>query len=101
MGSGAIWLPQLHRHSRVEPGDPVMKTTIAIAMFVVLSSGSSVRAQSWEASGLLGFTPSASIDRQATELNDVDIRGDFTWGFQGARFFTPSWGAEVVWTRQA
>src|SRR5262249_44839428 len=35
------------------------------------------------------------------ELSDVDIRGDITWGFQGARFFTPSWGAEVIWTEQS
>jgi len=50
---------------------------------------------------LFGFTPSAAIDQRASELTDADIRGAFTWGLQGARFFTTSLGAEVLWTQQA
>jgi hypothetical protein len=59
------------------------------------------RAQSWEASALFGFTPSAGVDRRASELTDLDIGGGYTWGFQGARLFTLTWGAEVLWTQQA
>jgi len=77
-----------------------MRTAIAFAIVAVLLASSSAHAQSWEASGLFGFTPSASIDERASELSDVDIRGAFTWGLQGARFFTRSWGAEVLWTQQ-
>jgi hypothetical protein len=58
-------------------------------------------AQSWEASGLADYTPSVTLDRQAPELSDLDIRGGFTWGVQGGRLFTPHWGAEAVWMQQA
>lgn len=60
---------------------------------------STALAQSWEASGLFGFTPSTALDQRASELTDTDIRGDFTWGLQGARFFTASLGGEVVWAQ--
>jgi opacity protein-like surface antigen len=52
-------------------------------------------------SGLAAFTPSAALDRQAPELSELDIRGGFTWGVQGARLLTPHWGAEVLWTQQS
>lgn len=77
-----------------------MRIAFAFAAAATLFVDSPARAQSWEASGFVGFTPSATIDKRASELSDLDIRGGFTWGLQGARFFTPSWGAEVLWTRQ-
>ena len=79
----------------------MMRTPIAFAVVMILLAHSPARAQSWEASGLLGFTPSAAIDQRASDLSDADIRGGFTWGLQGARFFTTSLGAEVLWTQQA
>jgi len=78
-----------------------MRAAIAFAAVAVLIASSPARAQSWEASGLVGFTPSTTIDERASELSDADIRGGFTWVLQGARFFTPSLGAEVLWTQQA
>jgi outer membrane protein W len=78
-----------------------MRAAIAFAAVAVLIAPSQARAQSWEASGLFGFTPSATIDKRASELTDTDIRGAITWGLEGARFFTPSLGAEVLWTQQA
>jgi outer membrane protein W len=78
-----------------------MRTAIAFAAVAVLIAPWQARAQSWEASGLVGFTPSATIDKRASELTDADIRGAITWGVQGARFFTPSLGAEVLFTQEA
>ena len=78
-----------------------MRAPIACAVAIILLAAAPARAQSWEASGLFGFTPSAAIDQRASELSDADIRGAFTWGLQGARFFTTSLGAEVLWTQQA
>jgi hypothetical protein len=78
-----------------------MRPAIALLVCTLALGGSPALGQSWEASGLLGFTPSAPIDRQASELEDLDIRSAFTWGFQGARFFAPSWGVEVLWTQQS
>ena len=60
-----------------------------------------VQAQSWEVSGLLGYTPSAALDRRAPELTDLDISGGFTWGLQAARFFESRWGVEGLWTQQS
>ena len=49
-----------------------------------------------------GFTPGRRArSARAPELTDLRVRGGFTWGIQGARFFTPQWGAEVVFTQQA
>ena len=60
-----------------------------------------VQAQSWEASGLVGYTPSSALDRRAPELTQLDLRGGFTWGVQGAHFFTPRWGVEVLGMQQS
>ncbi len=72
---------------------------LAALLLLSISSGAAW-AQSWEASGFAGFTPSVGLE-PAPELTEVNIRGGFTWGVQGARFFTPRWGAEVVWMQQA
>ena len=77
-----------------------MRIAIAFGAAAILLADSPARAQSWEASGFAGLTPSATIDQRAFELSAVDVRSGFTWGVQGTRFFTPAWGAEVVWTQQ-
>lgn len=71
----------------------------ALALMLLMIAAGSAPAQSWEASGLAGFTPSVGLE-PAPELTEVNIRGGFTWGVQGGRFFTPRWGAEIVWTQQ-
>jgi opacity protein-like surface antigen len=75
-------------------------TTCASAL-ILLALSALAWAQSWEVSGLAAFTPSVSLDRQAPELSGLDIRGGFAWGVQGARLFSPHWGAEVLWTQQS
>src|SRR5262245_21990662 len=78
-----------------------MRTSTAFVVISLLLTASPARAQKWEASGIFAFTPASTVDRRAAELTDQDIRGAFTWGFQGARFLTPKLGAEVIWTQQA
>jgi opacity protein-like surface antigen len=73
---------------------------VASAILVVCPA-TLVRAQSWEASGLVGDTPSSALDRRAPRLSQLDLSGGFTWGVQGARFFTPHWGVEGLWTQQS
>lgn len=77
-----------------------LAVVVASALLVVCPT-TLVRAQSWEVSGLVGYTPSTGLDRRAPELNQLDISGGFTWGVQGARFFSPKWGAEVLWMKQS
>jgi opacity protein-like surface antigen len=74
---------------------------VVASAILVVCPATLVRAQSWEASGFVGYTPSSALDRRAPGLSQLDISGGFTWGLQGARFFTPQWGAEVLWMQQS
>ncbi len=76
------------------------RLTMVVPVLLTLASGSA-GAQSWEASGLFGFTPAAALDRKAPELTELDLDGGLTFGVQGAWFFTPRLGAEVLWTQQS
>ena len=51
--------------------------------------------------GLPASRRPSSLEQHALDLTDLRLRGGFTWGIQGARFFTPHWGAEIVFTQQA
>jgi outer membrane protein W len=73
----------------------------ALALLFVAMAVGPASAQSSEMSGLVGFTPSAGLDRQAPELDDLAIRSGMTWGTQFTHFFTPQWGVDVTWTQQA
>ena len=70
-------------------------------VLTILVSCAPASAQSWEASGLVAYTPSASLENRAPELSGLDVGGGFTYGLQAARLLTPRWGAEVLWTRQS
>lgn len=74
---------------------------VLVAAAILAISPATGRAQSWETSGLVGYTPSSALDRRAPELTELELSGGFTWGVQGARFFTPRWGAEVLWMQQS
>ena len=67
---------------------------------VLLAFAAQAWAQSWEVSGFAANTPSAGLDNQAQELSGLDISGGFTWGVQGARWVTPNWGVDALWTQQ-
>ena len=77
------------------------RVTLGAAALALLLSCTPTSAQSWEVSGLAGFTPSASVEHQAPELSGLDVGGGFTYGIQAGRLFTPRLGAEVLWTRQS
>jgi len=78
-----------------------MKGVAVCAAVFLLGLSESVSAQSWEMSGTAGRTQAASVDKQAPELSGLDVRGGFTFGIQFARFFTPKFGVEALWTEQA
>jgi len=88
------------RASRVMPLPGHLLVACVLAV-VLMALPAPARAQSWEVSGLAAHTPSVALDRQASELSGLDIRGGFTWGVQGARWFTQNWGAEALWTQQS
>ena len=76
------------------------RVTAIAAAIVLLALSAPASGQSWEASGILGYTPSVGLDRRAPELTELDIRGGFTWGLQVGHLFTPRWGAELLWMEQ-
>jgi outer membrane protein W len=71
-----------------------------VGVFGLLFACDRAQAQSWEASAFAGYTPAADIDRRATDLSQLDVRGSFSWGIQGSRMLTTHWGAEALWTQQ-
>ena len=74
----------------------------AVIAFALASIAVPASAQtSMELGGFGGYTPSVTLDEHAAVLTDLKLRGEFTWGIQGTRFFTPNWGAEIVFTQQA
>jgi outer membrane protein W len=75
--------------------------TLTAAVLLWVLAPPAAHAQSWEVSGFIGHTPSADLERQAPELDEVSIRGGFTWGAEAARLFTSQWAAEVLWAEQA
>ena len=76
------------------------RLTALVVALGLLFACQRAEAQSWEASAFAGYTPAVDIDRRAPDLNQLDVRGAFTWGVQAARLFTTHWGAEVLWTQQ-
>lgn len=80
----------------------IRRPAIAVAALTWLMASASIQpaqAQSWEVSGLLGYTSPVDLDNQAPQFDDVTLRGGLTWGVQGGWLFTPHWGVEVLWTR--
>ena len=77
------------------------RVTAAVAVIMCLASWAPASAQSWEVSGLAGYTPSVGLEHRAPELSALDITGGFTWGLQAAWLLTPRWGIEALWTMQS
>jgi hypothetical protein len=86
------------------------RLTCAVLIVVAVAAQSVARAQtqsptaqaqSWEVSGFIGHTPSADLDRRSSDLEELAIRGGFTWGAQAARLFGPNWAAEVMRTEHS
>ena len=101
-GAGPQRLPGIHRDSSRRRTMMIRRVPFGmLALFLVSITSVSASAQSCELSGLAGFTPAVELEHRAPELTDLSVRGGFTFGFQGTRFFTPRWGAEVVFTQQA
>jgi opacity protein-like surface antigen len=77
------------------------RLALAVLTVTLLTAPVPAPAQSWEVSGLAGYTPASELDRQAPQLSGLDIGSGFSWGLQASRALTPNWAAEVLWMRQA
>ena len=74
---------------------------VLVTVIALLGAARPARGQSFEVSGLAGYTPSADLANTAPELTGTGIRGGFTWGLQGGWLLTPRWGVEALWTQQS
>lgn len=76
----------------------MMRTIIAgiIAAIVAIPAA----AQSTELGILAGFTPEASLDRHAPELEGAGIDGGVTFSISGTRFINEHWGVGAEWGQQ-
>lgn len=77
-----------------------MNRTVRLAALLAVLLPAPARAQSWEMTPLVGYTPAVTLDRHAPEVDGVDIAGGFTWSFQAGRFLSPNLGVEAVWSEQ-
>lgn len=57
-------------------------------------------AQRFEASGLIGYSTSADLDRVTPELEGLEIGGGFTWSGQFDYFFSKNLGIEASWSQR-
>jgi hypothetical protein len=57
--------------------------------------------QGLEVSALGGYTTPGGLPHDARTVEDLELRGSFTWGASVGYFFSPRLGVEASWARQA
>jgi len=67
---------------------------------LALLSSAPAFSQGFEVSALGGYTTPAGIKHDTRTVDDLKLRGSFTWGASVGYFFTPHLGVEASWTRQ-
>ena len=76
----------------------MMRTIVAGVVAALIAVPAA--AQSTELGMMAGFTPAASLDRHAPELDGVSLDGGVTFSISGARFLSEHWGVGVEWAQQ-
>lgn len=56
--------------------------------------------QGFEVSAVGGYTTPGSIDHDARTVEELKLKGSFTWGATAGFFFSPRLGIEASWARQ-
>ena len=73
---------------------------IIVAGVIAALIAAPAAAQSTELGMMAGFTPAASLDRHAPELEGVSLDGGVTFSIDGSRFLGEHWGVGVEWSQQ-
>jgi opacity protein-like surface antigen len=71
-----------------------------LATLVLMASVSPVFAQQMDLTALGGYTTAASIDKKTEGIEDLKVKGSFTWGLVLGRDFSDHLGAEISWAQQ-
>jgi opacity protein-like surface antigen len=73
--------------------------TRLLTAFVLLAAPTAF-AQGLEATALAGYTTAGGLEHDARTVEDLKLKGGFTWGASVGFFFSPRLGVEVSWARQ-
>ena len=57
-------------------------------------------AQRTEVAVLGGYTTSGDIDQKALGIQQLEVKGSFTWGVEAGHFFSDHAGVEASWAQQ-
>lgn len=76
----------------------MMRTIVAGVIAALIATPAA--AQSTELGMTAGFTPAASLDRHAPELEGASLDGGATFSINAARFLSEHWGIGVEWAQQ-
>ena len=71
-----------------------------LAAFVLIFTASPAFAQRWDLTALGGYTTSATIDKRTEGIEELKVKGSFTWGLVLDRDLSDHLGAEVSWAQQ-
>lgn len=79
-----------------------MTSRLLATLSLALLAAGPARAQQWEIAPLAagGYTTADDIEKRAAGIDTLEIQGGFTWGAGVGRFFSPRWGAEILWAQQ-
>jgi opacity protein-like surface antigen len=71
-----------------------------LATLVFLLAAAPAFAQRTEVALLGGYTTSGNIEKKAVGIQDLQVKGSFTWGVELGHFFSDHLGAEASWSQQ-
>jgi hypothetical protein len=72
---------------------------LLIAILVTLPAPAAL-CQGFEGTVFGGYTSAGGIDQTALGIDDLKLKGSFTWGIGAGYFFSPRLGVEASWARQ-
>jgi opacity protein-like surface antigen len=71
-----------------------------LATLVLILSASPAFAQRTDLTVLGGYTTTANIDKKTEGIEDLKVKGSFTWGLELDRNLSDHLGAEISWAQQ-
>lgn len=78
-----------------------MRRSLPVLIWLSLLAMPAAAQSSYEMGGFVGFTPSASLDRSAAQLDGTSVDGGVIFGIDGAAFLSQHFGVEAEWAQQS
>jgi len=71
-----------------------------LAAFALILTASPAFAQHWDLTALGGYTTATSIDKRTEGIEELKLKGSFTWGLALDRDLSDHLGTEISWAQQ-